>query len=92
MKIVTILLKIILIYFIKGYQYFISPLLPNSCRFIPSCSEYAKQSIVNFGVLKGGYLTILRLLKCHPFGGKGYDPVPCDYKKIKENNGAKSKL
>ena len=92
MKIINNFLQIIFIYFIKGYQYFVSPYFSPSCRFTPTCSEYAKQSIISFGVLKGSYLTVLRLLKCHPFGGKGYDPVPIITKQVKEKNARKSKL
>lgn len=84
------ILKYILIFLIKGYQNLLSPILPPSCRFTPSCSEYSKQSLIKFGLLRGSYLTILRLLKCHPLGSKGYDPVP--EKLIKVINGTKSKL
>lgn len=58
------------------YRYFISPLLGTNCRFSPSCSEYAKDAITRYGALHGGLLTIKRILKCHPWGGSGYDPVP----------------
>lgn len=66
----------LLIVTIKGYQYLISPLLGNNCRFYPSCSCYAKESVESHGVIRGGYLAIHRLLKCHPFHAGGYDPVP----------------
>jgi len=58
------------------YRYFISPLLGVNCRFSPSCSEYAKDTITRYGALRGGRLTVKRILKCHPWGGSGYDPVP----------------
>ena len=61
---------------IRFYQYCISPMLPQSCRFTPTCSTYAIQSITKYGVVKGLLLTIKRLSKCHPWGGSGYDPVP----------------
>ena len=61
---------------IKFYQYFISPLLGNRCRFYPSCSHYAVEAITLHGVVKGFYLTLRRLLKCHPFHEGGLDPVP----------------
>jgi putative membrane protein insertion efficiency factor len=61
---------------IAGYQRFVSPITPASCRFNPTCSEYARQSIDQHGALKGSGLAIRRLLRCHPFGGHGYDPVP----------------
>ena len=60
---------------IKLYQFTISPLLGTNCRFVPSCSNYAIQSIEEKGVVKGIYFSVRRVLKCHPFGGSGYDPV-----------------
>jgi putative membrane protein insertion efficiency factor len=66
----------VLIIGIKGYQRIISPLLPPSCRFTPTCSEYAVQAIQSHGVRSGGYLALRRLTRCHPWGGSGYDPVP----------------
>ncbi len=64
------------ILFIKLYQKIISPLKPPTCRFYPTCSQYGLESLQRFGVLKGGLLTIKRLLKCHPFHPGGIDPVP----------------
>lgn len=61
---------------IKIYQYLISPLLPPSCRYTPTCSHYAKEALVKHGLLKGGYLAIKRISRCTPWGGSGYDPVP----------------
>lgn len=61
---------------IRGYQYFISPLLGPRCRFYPSCSHYTMQAIERFGLVRGGMLSILRLSKCGPFHLGGYDPVP----------------
>lgn len=61
---------------IKGYQYLVSPLLGNCCRFHPTCSCYAIEAVNHHGSLKGGYLTLRRLIKCHPFHPGGYDPVP----------------
>ena len=58
------------------YKYCISPLTPASCRFTPTCSEYAMQSIKKHGAFKGGVLAVKRIIRCHPWGGKGYDPVP----------------
>ena len=58
------------------YQRAISPLTPPSCRFTPTCSEYAVQALRKDGPLKGLYLAVRRLLRCHPWGGSGYDPVP----------------
>jgi putative membrane protein insertion efficiency factor len=61
---------------IRVYQYGISPVLPRVCRYVPSCSEYASEAIERHGVLRGGWLAARRLLRCHPWGGSGYDPVP----------------
>lgn len=61
---------------IRFYQTAISPLTPPSCRFIPTCSEYAKEAITKHGPAKGLWLALRRLLRCHPWGGSGYDPVP----------------
>lgn len=61
---------------IRFYQATISRLLPNSCRFCPSCSEYTRQAIDRHGLRKGGWLGAKRLLRCHPFNPGGYDPVP----------------
>ena len=58
------------------YQRFISPFTPPSCRFTPSCSEYAKTAILKHGPFKGLYLSVWRILRCNPWGGSGYDPVP----------------
>ena len=61
---------------IRFYQTAISPYTPPSCRFTPSCSEYARQAIIKHGPFKGLYLAIWRILCCNPWGGSGYDPVP----------------
>jgi len=61
---------------IRLYQWTISPILPQSCRFAPSCSEYAAEAILAHGPLTGGWLGFRRILRCHPWGGHGYDPVP----------------
>ena len=70
----------ILIAPIRFYRYFISPLLPPSCRFVPTCSQYAIEAIQVHGPFKGSALTVRRLLRCHPIkwlgGSQGYDPVP----------------
>ena len=60
---------------IKFYQYFISPLSSSNCRFYPTCSQYCIESLRNFGLFKGTFFCFFRILKCHPFGGSGYDPV-----------------
>ena len=61
---------------LRLYKRFLSPLLPPACRFYPTCSEYAMQAIEKYGVIKGGWLAVKRLSKCHPFHPGGYDPVP----------------
>ena len=66
----------IFIFPIVLYQGMISPFFPPSCRFTPTCSQYAKQSILKYGVLKGTWMTLKRMARCHPWGGSGYDPVP----------------
>jgi putative membrane protein insertion efficiency factor len=58
------------------YKYCISPLKPPVCRYTPSCSEYAVQAIKKYGPFKGAWLSMKRVLRCHPWGGEGYDPVP----------------
>lgn len=70
------MLKKAMIAFIRFYQIALSPLKPPSCRFYPTCSQYGLEAIERFGPIKGGYLTIKRLLKCHPFHPGGFDYVP----------------
>lgn len=69
-------MKDLIIIPIRLYQRFISPLLPPSCRFTPTCSQYAIEAVSKYGILKGSWLALRRLLRCHPWGGSGYDPVP----------------
>ena len=75
---------ITLIKIIKGYKFLISPFLGDSCRYLPTCSEYSVEALTNYGFLKGTYMSIKRILSCHPIrflgGGEGFDPVN---KKIK---------
>jgi putative membrane protein insertion efficiency factor len=70
------LLSYLLIGLFKFYQYTISPILPSSCRYTPTCSNYSIEAVKKHGPFKGGYLSIKRILSCHPWGGHGYDPVP----------------
>ncbi len=70
------LLSLILILPIRFYQLSISPLFPPSCRFTPTCSQYAIEAIRRPGPFKGLWLALRRLSRCHPWGGSGYDPVP----------------
>ncbi len=64
------------LFLIKVYQTLISPLTPASCRFQPTCSQYSKEALQKYGLLKGSTLAIKRILSCHPWGKSGYDPVP----------------
>ena len=61
---------------VRGYQLLLRPLLPAACRFQPSCSEYARESLSSHGVIWGGWLALRRLARCHPFNPGGYDPPP----------------
>ena len=65
-----------LVALIRFYQRFISPLMPPSCRYYPTCSHYAVTALQKHGPLKGGWLALRRILRCNPWGGSGYDPVP----------------
>ncbi|WP_452219599.1 membrane protein insertion efficiency factor YidD [Lacinutrix salivirga] len=65
-----------ILFLIKIYQTFISPLTPPTCRFQPTCSHYAKEALEVHGFFKGGKLALRRIFSCHPWGRKGYDPVP----------------
>ncbi|WP_407397026.1 membrane protein insertion efficiency factor YidD [Anaerovibrio sp.] len=65
-----------MLFMIEFYRSYISPLKPPSCRYVPTCSEYAMIAIEKYGPVKGGYLAIKRILRCHPFHKGGYDPVP----------------
>jgi hypothetical protein len=69
-------MKIIFMGLIRGYQILISPLTPPSCRFTPTCSQYAITAIDRFGIIEGNWLAIKRICRCHPFHEGGYDPVP----------------
>lgn len=61
---------------IRGYQLLISPVLPPACRYLPTCSDYAAEAVLRHGALRGTWLALRRLARCHPWGGSGYDPVP----------------
>jgi hypothetical protein len=71
--------KKIIIFLINIYQKF-SKLTPSNCRFYPTCSQYTKEAILKYGVIRGGYLGLKRILRCHPLNKGGYDPVPEDLK------------
>ena len=71
-------MKTLALWTLRTYKRWVSPLLPPSCRYVPTCSEHALEAVERFGVLRGGFLAFLRLLRCHPFVKGGYDPVPAD--------------
>ena len=81
-------MKKILILLIRFYQKFISPMFPAKCRFYPTCSQYTLEAVKEHGAIKGTYLGIKRILKCHPFHEGGYDPIP---KKENKNSEGKKK-
>ena len=73
-------MKSIFIFLIVLYQRLISPYFPSSCRFMPTCSEYAKEAIEEYGLITGTYLSIKRILSCHPWSNGGFDPVKKEMK------------
>ncbi|MBL7944989.1 MAG: membrane protein insertion efficiency factor YidD [Flavobacteriales bacterium] len=70
------ILALPLIGLVHLYRFALSPLLPGACRYTPSCSEYGLEALRVHGAFRGGYLTLKRILSCHPWGGHGHDPVP----------------
>lgn len=80
-------MKTLLLWLIRGYRRFLSPLFPPSCRFQPTCSQYALEAIAIYGTFKGSWLAVKRISCCHPLHPGGYDPVPSlgkEEKKIRE--------
>jgi putative membrane protein insertion efficiency factor len=73
---VMLLPRYLLAGLVRGYQLLLSPLLPPSCRFTPSCSQYAREAIMRHGAVRGTWLAARRLIRCHPFNPGGFDPVP----------------
>ncbi|MCX7728305.1 MAG: membrane protein insertion efficiency factor YidD [Bacteroidia bacterium] len=69
-------MKYVAIFLIRFYQLALSPILPNACRFTPTCSQYTLEAVKKYGFLKGVWLGIKRISRCRPGGGSGYDPVP----------------
>jgi putative membrane protein insertion efficiency factor len=67
--------KLVTLQLLRAYKWAISPMFPPSCRYVPTCSEYAMEAVERFGVLRGGVKAFLRLLRCHPFAHGGHDPV-----------------
>ncbi len=76
------ILNLPVVILVKLYQYIISPIFPASCRYTPTCSNYMLDALKEWGILKGTFLGLKRILSCHPWGGHGHDPVP---KKKKSN-------
>ena len=70
------ILSLPLILLVRFYQKFISPYKPSCCRFTPTCSQYALEALRKYGPLQGSWLAFKRIIRCHPWGGSGYDPVP----------------
>ncbi len=69
-------MKRVVVALVRFYQIAISPALPSSCRYLPSCSQYCIEAVELHGVVRGGWLTVRRIARCHPFHAGGYDPVP----------------
>ena len=76
MKTILFILSLPFIFLIKIYQWVISPALGPKCRYTPTCSHYAVESLKKYGPIKGLWLAVKRISRCHPWGGSGYDPVP----------------
>ena len=68
-------MKQIVIFVVRAYRLLLSPYLPPSCRYQPTCSQYAEEALDKYGALKGGMITLKRISRCHPWGGSGYDPL-----------------
>lgn len=69
-------MKQVLLWLVRFYQYAISPMLPPRCRYSPTCSQYAVEALQKYGAIKGSWLALKRISRCHPWGGSGHDPVP----------------
>ena len=76
--------KLVVLQLLRAYKWAISPMLPPSCRFVPTCSEYAMEAVDHYGVLRGGLMALARLLRCHPLAHAGYDPVVKEGKRAVE--------
>jgi putative membrane protein insertion efficiency factor len=69
------LAKLVALKTLRAYKWAISPMLPPACRYVPTCSEYAMEAVERYGALRGGWMALSRVLRCHPFAPSGYDPV-----------------
>ena len=69
-------MKQAVIFLVRAYRLLLSPYLPPSCRYLPTCSQYAEEALDKYGALKGGMIALKRISRCHPWGGDGYDPLP----------------
>jgi uncharacterized protein len=67
--------KIVTLQLLRAYKWAISPMFPPACRYVPTCCEYAMEAVERFGALRGGWMALIRVLRCHPFARPGYDPV-----------------
>ena len=67
--------KFVGVQMLRAYKWAVSPLFPPACRYVPTCSEYAMEAVERYGVLRGGWMAVIRVLRCHPFVRGGYDPV-----------------
>lgn len=75
-RVIKVAISGFLLTIIRLYQWLISPLFPGTCRYTPTCSQYGVEAIRKYGPFKGGWLTLKRISRCHPWGGHGHDPVP----------------
>ncbi len=75
MKVINLILTKIVLALLWFYKYAISPYTPRSCRYTPSCSVYTKEAVLKYGPFKGTYIGVKRILRCHPWGGSGFDPL-----------------
>jgi putative membrane protein insertion efficiency factor len=76
LRLLLLLPRFAVLVVIRGYQLVLSPMLPASCRYIPTCSAYAYEAVSRYGALRGGWMAARRIARCHPFRPGGYDPVP----------------
>lgn len=67
--------QVAVLHVLRAYKWAISPMLPPACRYVPTCSEYAMEAVERYGAIRGGWMALIRLLRCHPFVKGGYDPV-----------------